>query len=64
MQEGFLGGSPQESHSSAVNRDNFLERRFPPLLRRIPEEMPMERLMSICMSDRAALAGISWRLSA
>jgi len=26
--------------------------------------MPMERLMSICMSDRAMLAGIRWRFSA
>jgi len=25
--------------------------------------MPMERLMSICMSDRAVLAGIPWRFS-
>jgi hypothetical protein len=31
---------------------------------RIPEEMPMERLTSICMSDRAVLAGIRWRISA
>jgi hypothetical protein len=29
-----------------------------------PEEMPMERLMSICMSDRAVLAGIQWRIPA
>jgi len=26
--------------------------------------MPMERLMSICMSDRAMLAGIRWRIAA